>query len=42
MSRASREKLAQEAADASQSGIIPIFGLIVLVVIVAALVRLIL
>ena len=42
MSRASREKLDREAADASQSGIIPIFGMLALVAIIAAVARLIL
>ena len=42
MSRASREKLEREAADASQSGIIPIFGMLALAFVVAAIARLIL
>ena len=42
MRASQRERMNQEAADASQSGVVPIMGLSVLVFMVAAIVRLIL
>ena len=42
MSRASRERMEQAADDASTSGTIPIIGMFMLVMIIAAVVRMIL